>query len=454
MSDVLTGMKVEPQKAVVARRLYLLFWVVVNRIKRSFSDSVEHSLPHLTVIGYVGLFGFPLYFYIWKDLFPQPYENMTLRMVGALLCSGFIFIRYWPPAFRKYLGVYWFITFLYVLPFFFTFMLLMNQGNIVWAMSTMAALTLLILIAHDWVLVVLMFIFGSLLALTAYYAANGEISSADKYLLQLPIYIFLVVTGSVANYKSIRIKQEKLKVLATVGADIAHELRTPLLTIRTNVDGIGKYMPALFEAHQLARENGLPVEEISPGRIRALSSAVDRAQAELGKANTIIDMLLMNFGKTRIDTDSFEHFWVANIVDEALERYPFQSDFERAKVVWAPGDNFRVWGSDLLLVHVLFNLFKNALFYVNELGRGNISISLERGAQTNILRFRDTARGIPYSEQPNIFDYLYSSKKPGHNTGVGLAYCKKVMEYLQGDIFCESVPGEYTEFQLHFPVVM
>ena len=90
---------------------------------------------------------------------------------------------------------------------------------------------------------------------------------------------------------------------------------------------------------------------------------------------------------------------------------------------------------------------------MNEAGRGNINISLERGGEFNTLRFRDTARGIPYSELPNIFDYLYSSKKAGQNTGVGLAYCKKVMEYLQGEIYCESVPGEYTEFQLRFPAV-
>ncbi|MBN1379121.1 MAG: HAMP domain-containing histidine kinase [Gammaproteobacteria bacterium] len=441
-------------KLEVIRQLRLGFWIVVSRIHRSFSESVEYSLPHLKTIGYAGLIGFPLYHYIWLEMFPQYYENIALRLVGAVLCGGFIFIRYWPGFMRRYVAVYWFITFLYSLPFFFTFMLLMNQGNTVWAMSTMAALTLLILIAHDWVLVIIMFSLGSISAFFAYYLATGSTATVDQYLVQLPIYLFLVVAGSIFNYKSIRLKQEKLKVLATVGTDIAHELRTPLLTIKTNVDGLGKYMPVLFEAHQLARQRGLTVADLPQNKLNALSGAVDRAQTELGKANTIIDMLLMNFGKARIDTDLFEHFWMAGIVDEALERYPFQSQYERSKIIWQSTGNFRVWGSDILLVHVLFNLFKNALYYVNELGRGTISISLENGRRFNVLRFRDTARGIPYSELPNIFDYLYSgSRKPGRNTGVGLAYCKKVMEYFRGDIICESIPGEYTEFQLRFPAV-
>lgn len=437
----------------IFRQLRLGFWIVVSRIRRSFSESVEYSLPYLVYVGYVGVIGFPLYYHVWKDIFPQPYENLTLRLIGCVLFLGFVFIPYWPRVMRPYLAIYWFITFLYALPFFFTFMLLMNQGNIVWAMSTMAGLTLLILIAHDWVLVILMFILGSVAALIAYYVANGSIATADQYLVQLPIYFFLVVAGSVFNYKSIRLKQEKLKVLATVGTDIAHELRTPLLTIKTNVDGMGKYMPVLFKSHQLAKQQGLEIEDIGANKLRALEGSVSRAQSELEKANTIIDMLLMNFGKTKIDASSFEYFWMGEIIDEALERYPFQSDCERSKVIWQPQGDFQVWGSDILLVHVLFNLFKNALYYVNDMGRGTISISLERGRRVNVLHFKDTAKGIPYSELPNIFDYLYSSKKPDQNTGVGLAYCKKIMQYLHGDITCESVPGEYTEFQLRFPSI-
>lgn len=440
-------------KLDMTHRFRLRVWIVINRIKRSFSESVEYSLPHLRTIGYAGLIGFPLYYYIWVDIFPQPYENLSLRMIGAILCGGFIFIKYWPAILRRYVAVYWFVTFLYSLPFFFTFMLLMNKGNTVWAMSTMAALTLLILIAHDWVLVIVAFFLGSLSAFMAYYLTTGNAASMSQYFVQLPIYLFLVVAGSIFNYKSIRLKQEKLKVLATVGTDIAHELRTPLLTIKTNIDGMGKYMPVLFKSHQLAKQQGLAVDYVSSNKLKALNGSVERAQTEIEKANTIIDMLLMNFGKTSIDTSLFEHFWMTEIVNEALDRYPFQSDFERSKVKWHPQRDFRVWGSDILLVHVLFNLFKNALYYVNDMGRGHINISLETGLRMNILRFRDTAKGIPYNELPNIFDYLYSSKKPGRNTGVGLAYCKKVMEYLQGDITCESVPGEYTEFQLKFPAI-
>ena len=94
----------------MVRKLRLIFWVVVNRVQRSFSESVEFSLPHLTVIGYVGLLGFPLYYYIWTEVFPQPYESITLRLIGMVLCLGFVFLRYWPLSVRKYLAIYWFVV--------------------------------------------------------------------------------------------------------------------------------------------------------------------------------------------------------------------------------------------------------------------------------------------------------------------------------------------------------
>ena len=47
---------------------------------------------------------------------------------------------------------------------------------------------------------------------------------------------------------------------------------------------------------------------------------------------------------------------------------------------------------------------------------------------------------------------LDNSGKEG-GTGLGLAYCKRTMKALDGDIYCESELGEYTAFRLSFPDV-
>ncbi|MCZ6643270.1 MAG: HAMP domain-containing sensor histidine kinase, partial [Gammaproteobacteria bacterium] len=61
--------------------------------------------------------------------------------------------------------------------------------------------------------------------------------------------------------------------------------------------------------------------------------------------------------------------------------------------------------------------------------------------------------GIPRSRQKEIFDRFYTTTDEGLGTGIGLSFCKMVMESLGGRITCDSVEGEYTTFSLYFPKV-
>lgn len=434
-------------------RYSILFWRLYNRVSRSFTDSVEYSLPHLHIIGLVGVIGFPLYYWIWSSIFPQPYENLALRLMGSLLFLGLVFVPRWPTSCRPYLKLYWFISFLYALPFFFTFMLLKNDGNTVWAMSTMAGLTLLILIAYDWLLVTMMFAMGSALALLAYAMTTTPWELSNNYWQQLPIYLFVVVAGSVFNYKSIRLNQERLKVLASVGTDLAHELRTPLVTIHNNISGLRRYYPRLLNAYRVAKQNNLIEHPIAANRFRALESALNEAVNEVGHANTIIDMLLVNTGKPNINVKKFAHYWMADVVDKAIARYPFDSSIQRERIQVNSNSDFKFFGSDLLMTHVIFNLINNALTNSGPVSPAVIEITLDQDKHCNYLRFKDYGEGILARELPCIFDYMYTSRKNSDRkgAGIGLAFCKKIMNHFKGSIECDSQYGAYTIFTLSFP---
>ena len=102
-------------------RLKLIFWRFLHRIDRSLDESVEYSLPHLPILGAIGFVGFPFYYWIWSNLFPQPYENLALRLIGSVLFFGLLTLNRWPSNYKKYIKLYWCITFTFSLPFFFTF---------------------------------------------------------------------------------------------------------------------------------------------------------------------------------------------------------------------------------------------------------------------------------------------------------------------------------------------
>jgi two-component system CAI-1 autoinducer sensor kinase/phosphatase CqsS len=141
-------------------------------------------------------------------------------------------------------------------------------------------------------------------------------------------------------------------------------------------------------------------------------------------------------------------------VQRAIDRYPFSSESERSLVEVAPGPDFRFRGSDVLLMHVLFNLMKNALYHIAHAGKGEIFIWLEPNTVAeNRLFFMDTGQGIHPALLPRIFDRFFTSMETGRGSGIGLSFCRMVMEGFDGHIACESVHGEFTRFILSFPGV-
>ena len=417
-----------------------------------FLRGLDYLESALTMISIVGAISFPLYYWVWAYLFPQPYENLPLRLVGAALFVAGALRHYWPQSWRRFEPVFWYLTALYSLPFFFSFMMLKNDGSHISTMTLMVTAFLLVLLV-DWLNLIIMFVVGSALGWLCFYLTEGIAIPRNFQPESIPVLLFVVIFGSLVNYKAELVKRERLRAILAVAGNIAHEMRTPLLAIKAGAAGLQKHLPSLLDAYGKARDGGLDVARIRGGQLAGLSKTLDRIASETDYANVIIDMLLTNAGKTELQPSQFKRVSMADCVDQALARYVFKSEEERAKVTWQRDEDFEFQGSDLLVIHVLFNLMKNALYFVHEAGHGEISIRLERKADANYLYFRDTGTGIAPDMLPHIFEPFYSSLEQGTGTGMGLSFCKLVMQGFGGHIACRSEMGRFTEFELGFPKV-
>lgn len=87
----------------------------------------QYAEPNLTLVGWLGFIGFPLYYVVWEMMFPQTYENLPLRLFCSLLFLGIIFRNRFPSAWHRYIPIYYQVTITLCLPFFFFYMLLMND---------------------------------------------------------------------------------------------------------------------------------------------------------------------------------------------------------------------------------------------------------------------------------------------------------------------------------------
>jgi len=424
--------------------LKLLFMRLIEPALRN----VKYVERRLFAFAVVAIVGFPLYYYVWAHLFPQPYESLTLRLIGTAMFVPMLFGRHWPNWAKRWLPYYWYVALLYSLPFFFIYMLLMNGGSDVWMASALVAVFVMILLL-DWVTLIGQFLLGSGLAYLAYLATgDGSLPPFERWDFAA-IAGFAVVAGAVSNYDAERIRVEQDRAMLATAGSVAHELRTPLLGIHAGAAGLGNYLPALIEAYQLAHHHGLPVAPIRTAHLDNLQGVLERIDAEARHSNAIIDMLLVNVRTHGAGRDALAVCSIGSCVETALQRYPF-SDEERALVNWERGGNFSFRGVELLTVHVLFNLIKNALRHVATAGKGTIAIRID--AEHHRLVIRDTGAGIAPDVLPHVFERFYTVGGGGVlGTGIGLAFCRDVMNSFGGRIDCHSVQGEYSQFELTFP---
>ncbi len=414
-------------------------------MQRSLSNA-DHQL---VAVGAIAFFGFPLFYWIWTVWFPQPYETLWFRLLGSLLGLGLMLTPYWPNASKPYLPWYWFLTILYTLPFFFAYSFLMNQASVISAMSLLCSIFLLVILV-DLLSLSILLVLGWGLALICYYTLSPSIYFGEEHVEILLVLLFVVITGSTVNYKTAMLQQQRIAGMAAAAGMIAHELRTPLLGIKSGAKAVAHYLPHLFEAYHLARERNLLHSTIREIKLQQLEEVSERISSEIDYANTIIDMLLIKAGRENsLQNCTLECCSMAECLREAMKRYPFKAAEERALVHWE-GD-FIFNGSKLLMQHVLFNLLKNALYMIATAQKGEILIWCEQGEKANILYFKDSAKGMSPQQLGKLFNHFYTTTFMG--TGIGLSFCKLVMKRFDGEISCEAEEGIYTKFTLIFPAV-
>jgi two-component system, OmpR family, aerobic respiration control sensor histidine kinase ArcB len=249
------------------------------------------------------------------------------------------------------------------------------------------------------------------------------------------------ITNQKLTEKELTETKHKLEGMTIVGASIAHELRTPLMSLQFGISNLRSDLSELSELLSKT-ENSKRGEEI----LSSTRDTLDAMEREINLSSLTIDLLLENVKPSiRVKEGQFS---MKECVNNALSRYPFKGE-QKSWIHWEPSVDFWVSGKELLFSHVLFNLLKNALYFVAKVNKGGIFIELKAGESYNYLYFKDTGAGISPENLSHIFDRFFS--QTSHGAGIGLAYCKMVVESLGGNIECESVEGEYTLFKIALP---
>jgi class 3 adenylate cyclase len=209
-------------------------------LRRALARSVEAAEPFMVTAGVLGLCGQPLFYGIWRYVFPQPYESLGLRIAAGLICLPAIFKRAWPERLLPYRAAYWVLGVFCNIPLLFGYFLLRNGQSEVWLLSMVGGAFVLTFLVEFYTAIAL-YAAGAVLALAAHLAAGGAAGELPEYLRNQLIVAFPLLFGGVINLQLQRYRtlqrnfERRLRNITTQHARVVREQNDLLSRFLSNL---------------------------------------------------------------------------------------------------------------------------------------------------------------------------------------------------------------------------
>ena len=411
----------------------------MNAIRKVY----QYAEPNLTLVGWMGFVGFPIYYIVWEFLFPQPYENLMLRLFCSVLFFGIIYRNSVPFEWRKYLPAYYQVAVTICLPGFFFYMLLMNNWSNVWVMSFMSAIFLHILLVHVTRVMFAQTFAGIGMATLCAWIAQGFYLELTMDWTHVPIFLFIYLFGNLFYFRNQMEHENKVSLAKSFGAGIAHEMRNPLSGLLTSIDVMQSILPNPKSGdhkgqYALSNEEVIQLREVG-----------DEAMEIIHSGNETIDLLLTSIDENRVSRSTFKKHSAQAVIEGAIDSFNYKRSADKSAISLDVQSNFDFLGSDTLLKYVMYNLFKNA-FHHRSPEDFHIHVTMCSDEVANQIMVTDNGSGISNDVIRRIFQDFYTTGQSG-NYGLGLPFCQKVMRSFGGEIKCQSEVDQWTQFTMTFP---
>lgn len=249
------------------------------------------------------------------------------------------------------------------------------------------------------------------------------------------------------NIEKNKLEAEKLRELDVLKskffANISHEFKTPLTLILNPVeDMLGKTADA-SDQHSLLmiQRNALQLQ-------RYITEIL-----ELSK----LDANRLRLGIRELDLVRYAKYLVASF--DSLARHK-----DVRLELKSSSDMLICFLDPAKLNTILTNLLSNAIKFTPKGGHVNLSVSeclctlhenCNKVKGCILINVTDTGKGIPEDKIPYIFDRYYKgdpNSDENYGTGLGLALVRELVNLHKGNINVTSKAGEFTTFQIHFPM--
>jgi two-component system NtrC family sensor kinase len=242
------------------------------------------------------------------------------------------------------------------------------------------------------------------------------------------------------------IESEKQAMLGRLVAGMAHEINTPLGTLRSSVDTLGRVVGGYRRYVETQSGRG-------DGEAKRLERSSSAAEGLLSVMNDSADRLMRLMGSLKrfvsLDQSSHQRLDVRESIDSALAVLgPSLTPGITIRQNYVDSD-LRIKGDPAKLNQLFWNLLQNSLTALQ--GKGEIRIDARRDKGQIKVDLSDNGVGIPEERLHDVFDFGFTHKNGRVGLRLGLPTSKLTVDELGGEISIHSVPGEGTSVHLRLP---
>ena len=280
----------------------------------------------------------------------------------------------------------------------------------------------------------------------------SNISSNKNYLGTL--ILFKDVTQHIEDMQTIKnnqnmlMERERLASLGQLIGGIAHNLKTPIMSISGAAEGLNdlvKEYDTSIGDPEVTNDDHHAIANDMRGWIEKIKSYTeymsDVITAVKGQAVTLSE-------EERVSFDIEELIKRINI----LMRHELKNALINLNFIIAPGSNVSLHGNIVSLVQVINNMISNSIQAYNGQTGKDIDLTVSKDSNNLIISIKDYAGGLPKEVQDKLFKEMITTKgKNGTGLGLFMSY-STIRAHFNGNITFETKQGEGTTFNIILPI--
>ena len=265
---------------------------------------------------------------------------------------------------------------------------------------------------------------------------NAPASIVIYVLLAVLLVLFLVrmVLSQFRLRSDVRIEHDLNEIKARFFTNISHELRTPLTLIMGGIDDIRK--------------------KVSSESDYSINMVYKNARRMMTLVNQLLDLRTIVNGKVHLKVCQLD---VVKLVSDVYQDFKDMSAERQIDMrIILSVDSLMVWGDVMRLEALVYNLLSNAFKYTSDGGKIEVGVLYREGEKEFRIMVKDNGIGVPEDKREAIFEPFIKGTQSAYrgmsSSGIGLSFCKEIVDAHSGSIWVESGREAGSKFFVRLPI--